>query len=79
MPPVAAGQTSTNDVWMPPPRHPDEQISIGRRRHPDERIFGYPLQALLILENLLSDEIISSESKISRFLLRCPKRATSKN
>ena len=34
MPPLAAGRTSTNDVWMPPPRHPDE------------RIFGYPLQAL---------------------------------
>ena len=46
MPPLAAGRTSTNDVWMPPPRHPDERISIGRRRHPDERIFGYPLQAL---------------------------------
>ena len=47
MPPLAAGRTSTNDIWMPPPRHPDEQISIGRRRHPDERIFGYPLQALV--------------------------------
>ena len=31
---------------MPPPRHPDERISICRRRHPDERIFRYPLQAL---------------------------------
>ena len=36
----------TDDVRMPPLRHPDEGISIGRRRHPDERIFGYPLQAL---------------------------------
>ena len=48
MPPVAAGQTSMNDVWMPPPRHPDERISIGWRRHPDERIFRYPLQALVV-------------------------------
>ena len=55
MPPVAAGQTSMNDVWMPPPRHPDEQISIGWRRHPDERIFGYPLQALLIADKTLLD------------------------
>ena len=55
MPPVAAGQTSMNDVWMPPPRHPDERISIGWRRHPDERIFGYPLQALLIADKTLLD------------------------
>ena len=40
MPPVAARRTSTNDVRMPPPQHPDEGISNGRRRHPDERIFG---------------------------------------
>ena len=50
MPPLAAGRTSTNDIWMPPPRHPDERISIGWRRHPDERIFGYPLQALILSE-----------------------------
>ena len=38
----------TDDVRMPPPRHLDEGISISRRRHPDERIFGYPLQALSV-------------------------------
>ena len=60
IPSVAAGQTSTNDVQMPPPRHPDEGISIDRRRHPVERIIRYLLQALKgnfqknILQNLLN-------------------------
>ena len=41
MPPVAvaARRVSTNDIWMPPLRHPNEGISIGHIRHPDERIF----------------------------------------
>ena len=43
---MTAGQTSMDDIRITPPLHPDEGISIGHRRHPDERIFRYPLQAL---------------------------------
>ena len=43
----ATSGSRTDDVRMPLPQHPDEGISIGRGRHPDERIFRYPLQALL--------------------------------
>ena len=43
----ATGGGRTDDVRMPLPWYPDEGISIDRRRHPDERMFGYPLQALV--------------------------------
>ena len=36
----ATRATDREGKGVPPPQHPDEVISIGRRRYPDERIFS---------------------------------------